>query len=237
MSESQLVLTLPKTKKPQGKKRISKYEIYTSSLLSRRLAIPMRNIGENLKDVMEIILRKDVEGKCVQEGFIKPKSCKILTYSSGELKATSVIFEVVFECMVCCPVEGMLVNCTAKNITKAGIKAEVDVDDNTSPVIIFIARDHHFESKTFSKIKENDKLKVRVIGQRYELNDNYISIIAELVDIEAESVSDKIKKQKLRSTTTTLSASTTGKTAKKKGVRQLKLKKKPQVTIEAQTSE
>tara|TARA_B000000557_G_scaffold231014_1_gene204104 strand:- start:5876 stop:6568 length:693 start_codon:yes stop_codon:yes gene_type:complete len=230
MSESQLVLTLPKTKKPKGKKRISKYEIYTSSLLSRRLAIPMKNVGENLKDVMETILRKDVEGKCVQEGFIKPNSCKILTYSSGELKATNVIFEVVFECQVCCPVEGMLINCVAKNITKAGIKAEVVVDDSLSPVVIFIARDHHFESKTFSKIKENDTLKVRVIGQRYELNDNYISIIAELVDVEAESLIDKQKKSKQRISSTTTSS--VGKTVKKKGVRKLKLKKKLQVVDE-----
>ena len=33
------------------------------------------------------------------------------------------------------------------------------------------------------KIKENDVLQVRIMGQRYELNDKQISIIAELISI------------------------------------------------------
>jgi hypothetical protein len=35
----------------------------------------------------------------------------------------------------------------------------------------------------FSQIKENDILQVRILGQRYELNDKFISIIAELISI------------------------------------------------------
>jgi hypothetical protein len=35
----------------------------------------------------------------------------------------------------------------------------------------------------FSQIKENDMLQVRVLGQRYELNDKFISVIAELIAI------------------------------------------------------
>ena len=72
-------------------------------------------------------------------------------------------------------------NCVAKNITKAGIRADIESPDGDSPVVIFIARDHHYNSDYFSSIKENDKIKIRVIGQRFELNDKYISIIAELI--------------------------------------------------------
>jgi hypothetical protein len=35
----------------------------------------------------------------------------------------------------------------------------------------------------FSQIKENDILQVRILGQRYELNDKFISVIAELISI------------------------------------------------------
>ena len=72
----------------------------------------------------------------------------------------------------------MVINCNAKNITKAGIRAEIK--GHFSPVIIFISRDHHLKHKTFSKIKENDDIIIRVIGKRNELNDEYISIIGEL---------------------------------------------------------
>jgi hypothetical protein len=87
---------------------------------------------------------------------------------------------VVFECDVCFPVEGMLISCLAKNITKAGIRAE-SAFDTPSPIVVFIARDHHYNDESFSKVKEGDKIDVRVIGQRFELNDKYISIIGELI--------------------------------------------------------
>ena len=89
-------------------------------------------------------------------------------------------FDVVFECQICLPVEGMLIECKSKIITKAGIKAEIEDED--SPVVIFIARDHHYMTPYFSTISEDQDIKVRVIGQRFELNDKAISIIAELIE-------------------------------------------------------
>jgi len=74
----------------------------------------------------------------------------------------------------------MLIDCIARNITKAGIRAELG--DDISPVVIFIARDHNYLSDYFNSISENDNIKVRVIGQRFELNDKYVSVIAEIVE-------------------------------------------------------
>jgi DNA-directed RNA polymerase subunit E'/Rpb7 len=105
----------------------------------------------------------------------------VITYSSGIVQATNIVFEVVFECQICCPVEGMVFKCVAKNITKAGIRAE-SAEETPSPVIVFITRDHHFTMQYFSTIKENDIFNVRVLGQRFELNDKFISIIAELLE-------------------------------------------------------
>ena len=77
------------------------------------------------------------------------------------------------------PVEGMKFSCNVKNITKAGIRAELgDVD---SPIVIFIARDHHDITEYFNSVSVNDTIHISVIGQRYELNDSFISIIAELL--------------------------------------------------------
>ena len=75
----------------------------------------------------------------------------------------------------------MIIECAVKSITKVGIRAELN--EKVSPFIIFIARDHHFDNELFSKINVNDIISVRVLGQRYELNNKFISVIAELVDI------------------------------------------------------
>jgi DNA-directed RNA polymerase subunit E'/Rpb7 len=150
-------------------------------MLTRKIVLPISTIGKTLKENIEENIKIVFEGKCVVEGYVRPHSSKIITYSSGVIQGgNKVAFEVVFECDVCFPVEGMIIPCIAKNITKAGIRAE-SANDIPSPIVVFLAKDHHFNSPHFAEVKEGDKINVRVIGQRFELNDKYISIIAELV--------------------------------------------------------
>ena len=170
-------------KQTQQKKRreIRIQTVYSRCLITRKIVLPITSIGKNLQEVIEENVKVYFEGKCVVEGYIKPNSSKIITYSSGIIvRGNSISFEVVFECDVCFPVEGMLIPCVAKNITKAGIRAE-SATDVPSPVVVFIAKDHHYNNTYFAEIQEGDKFNVRVIGQRFELNDKYISIIGELI--------------------------------------------------------
>lgn len=162
------------------KKSKKEIDIFMPSMITKRVSLPMNNIGSNIKPTLEKLIASQVEGKCIVEGYIKRGSVKVLTFSNGMLQSDYVIFEVVFECLVCSPVEGMLVDVISKNITKAGIRAEYD--SQPSPIEVFVARDHHYKSSYFGSITEGNKIRVRIIGQRYELNDKYISIIAELVE-------------------------------------------------------
>jgi DNA-directed RNA polymerase subunit E'/Rpb7 len=91
-------------------------------------------------------------------------------------------FQVVFECLICNPVEGQVVECTTKTITKAGIHAEVVTEKRTIPMKIFVARDHNYANRIFGSVKENELIQVRIIGKRFELNDPYIVAIASLID-------------------------------------------------------
>ena len=155
--------------------------IFNLSVITKQVSVSIINIGDNIKTTLEEKIKNDIEGVCIVEGFVKPNSSKIITYSSGKLRGSNVIFEVVLECLICCPVEGMHINCVVKNITEtAGIRAETL--DNPSPLVIYIARDHHYNMKYFSQVKENQQIVVKVFGQRYELNDKYISVIAELLE-------------------------------------------------------
>ena len=153
--------------------------LFSNALITKKIHVNIQNIGSNIKQTLEKMIAADIEGKCIVEGFVKNRSTKIMTYSSGLVQGSSVTFEVVYECSICSPVEGMVIRCIAKNITKAGIRAETN--DSPSPVVIFVARDHHYTTPYFSEVKENEEIVVKVIGQRYELNDKYISIIAELI--------------------------------------------------------
>tara|TARA_B100001063_G_C16768382_1_gene560030 strand:+ start:865 stop:1452 length:588 start_codon:yes stop_codon:yes gene_type:complete len=153
--------------------------IYSKNVLSRKVFLPFNVIGSNIIENIHELLKEKYEGKCCKEGYLKTDSIKILNHSSGIIRGNDVLFDVAFESQICRPVEGMKFKVIAKNITKAGIRAETK--EEKSPVVVFIARDHHHKNKDFSKIKEGDQINIRVIGIRYELNDEYISIIAELV--------------------------------------------------------
>jgi len=158
------------------------YGVYEHSMLTMKVLLSITQVGKNIKQNLERMISKRIEGKCIPEGYIRPGSVKVMSYSSGTVNNEKVEFQVVFECMVCHPVEGMLIECQTKTITKAGIHAEVSDDSGSIPITVFVARDHHFSDKYFSEVKENMKIKVRVAGVRFELNDPYVCVIAKLVE-------------------------------------------------------
>jgi DNA-directed RNA polymerase subunit E'/Rpb7 len=184
----------------KGKKKDTRISsIYSRGMITRNITLPISSIGKNIKETIEENISFNFEGKCLVEGYIKNNSSKVISYSSGLIKrGCNVSFEVVFECEICFPVEGMLIQCIAKNITKAGIKGESS-NEIPSPIIVFIAKDHHFNKDNqldyYSSIQEGDKFTSRVIGQRFELNDKYVSIIAELVKPKIERDFKKINKE------------------------------------------
>lgn len=158
------------------------YGVYMKSTLETKIMLDIKEVGKNIKTNLEAKLVKRIAGKCIHEGYIQPKSIKIVKYSSGLIVNNNIEFCVLFDCMCCLPVEGMEIECTCKTITKAGIHAQVIDADGNIPITVFVARDHHHLDNRLQAIKEDSNIKVSVIGVRYELNDPYICIIAKLSD-------------------------------------------------------
>lgn len=167
--------------KHHGERKI--YGVYMRSVLNMKVTLSITEIGKTLKQNLESKIVSKIGGKCISDGYIKPNSIKLISYSSGSIASDVIEFHVIFECMVCMPVEGMLMECTCKTVTKAGIHANVIDDEGNKPVTVFIARDHHYIDDRFQSIKENTRLTVKVIGIRFELNDLGICVIAKLTDV------------------------------------------------------
>lgn len=154
--------------------------VYSDAQITKNIVLPISAIGKNLYQTIEENIAAMLSGKCIVEGYVKPGSVKIITYSSGLIRGENIIFDVIVKCEVCFPVANMLLKCVAKNITKAGIRAE-SAEEQPSPFVLFVARDHHYSNDLFNSVEENEKFTARVIAQRFELNDKYVSIIAEIV--------------------------------------------------------
>lgn len=196
MSESEIVEggALNKVKQYGYKKDVR--TVYSPCQITKQIVLPICAVGKRLPQTLEEAIRNSVGGKCIVEGYVKSETVKILTYSSGTVRGENVVYDVVFNCQVCFPVAGMNLNCVVKNITKAGIRAESS-EENPSPFVLFIARDHFFANHYFNSVEEGAKIVARVIAQRFELNDRYVSIIAELVE-EREHLGDKPNSEKKR---------------------------------------
>jgi len=177
------------------KKEQKFYGVYNQSVLSKKVFLSMPEIGKNIKKILEEKLSIEYEGICIKEGFIKPGSISAITYSAGNVSGENIEFQVIFDCMICSPVEGMLVECKTKTITKAGIHAVYTDKDGISPLTIFVARDHHNTNAYFNSIKEDTDILVSIIGIRYELGDEYICAMAALKNsqINREEKKSKIK--------------------------------------------
>ena len=94
--------------KPKFKKKLQvENAIYDRSLITRSILLPMVVVGKNIQDTIEKYIIENFEGLCVVVRLVKRGSCKIVTYSSGIIRGTNIVFEVVFERQICCPVEGI----------------------------------------------------------------------------------------------------------------------------------
>lgn len=162
------------------------YDVYMKQMLSTKVFVRISDIGKNTKSNLEKLIVQKTEGKCIPEGYVRPRSVNVIKYSAGMINAGHakfVEFYVLYECFICNPVEGMTIDCKVTDLTMAGVHAVVDSDIPGKPLIeVFIARDHNFMNRKFADVKENDRLKVRIIGKRFELNDPCITVCALLVE-------------------------------------------------------
>ena len=154
--------------------------LFSECKTSIQLKIPFVSVGKHIHATLEKTVADIVSGKCITEGYVKPGTVKLITFSGGIVSGASVVFDIVYICRVCFPVAGMNVRCRALEITKGGIRAE-SADEAVSPFVMFVARDLEYASSAFSAVGVGDVFTARVIGQRFELNDTFVSIIGDVV--------------------------------------------------------
>jgi len=141
--------------------------------------IPVEKFYDNLKKFIETKINMQIGGRCNENGYIKPNSVVINTISVGLVKNYHIKYSVICSCLISTPVEGMVLKCIAQTITNGGIKAAVVDYPDDSPMVIFVARE--ISSSAINSISENDIFMAKVIGVHFELNDQYVSVLAKIL--------------------------------------------------------
>ncbi len=153
-------------------------EVFSSAIIEEEIVVPFVCLNKKLDDYFLEYSRKYIEGKCRKEGYIRPNSVTILNITSGLLKENDVTYKVTFKVDACFPDKGMLINAKIKNITKIGIRAVVSDVDN--PIILFVSGEHN-PHKNMESYIIGQRILLKVIDYRFELYDDFISVIAEIV--------------------------------------------------------
>lgn len=170
------------------KKESMNSKLFTPTILTKKVNLHFNKCLNNTKGKLQSYLNKTYTGKCQEEGFIRENSIEITSYSAGLCKAENVEYMVVFTCDVCNVFEDMILDCVVENTTKAGLKCkaanfgDTSEENQRSPVVVFCARDHHYNHSNFHNIGVDQTISVNVIGSRYELHDEYISVIGIVIE-------------------------------------------------------
>lgn len=169
---------------------ITEYDIYHEGLLTRKITLSIDECAPSF--IQNHILRKikdEIEGKCINEGWIKPKSIRDVIYSSGNCHYGGIDYVVQFKCDICLPIRNATYSAKFISINTAGIYAEYIDPEGNRPLCFFVNRDYkmNFENETFLQYEnpefaeKNSFLQIKVLFFNYELNDKYIATIAQIL--------------------------------------------------------
>ena len=153
---------------------------FSTAVLEKNIILPMTSVGKNIIEILMNAISLQIEGKCISEGYVKPGSSKLISYSAGLIeRGNKISFHVVFSCGVCYPIINSQIQCKIVSITNSGIRAE-SVDTVPTCMVIYISRDLNSKDLNDTEFVEGKIISVKVIGKRFELNDAFVSVIAKI---------------------------------------------------------
>jgi DNA-directed RNA polymerase subunit E'/Rpb7 len=175
--------TLSQFNYPTSKDDINIKIPYTNSIIKHVCVIPISALLHNsVKKLVKEILIEEYEGKCKEQGYIKPDSIELITVSYGSISGSDITVESTFSCQVFNTHEGDLIYVVSESITKAaGIKAVI-YGEKPTPAIVLIPKDFHIENDLFNSAEINKKYLIKVINQQFILNDKMMVVIGILIE-------------------------------------------------------
>ena len=168
-----------------SKKHMKSDNIYETRHLTTQITLHPSAL--NYSDVNEIILtklKKKVEGKCIGDGFIKEESVKIISRSLGMMLnhdfSGSVAYEIIYSADVCNPKEGQIIEVIVDTLDETNTVCYY-IDEDTSPIEIYLFKQHYLENQEYANLKRGDKILVKILETQIEFGQDKILATAEFI--------------------------------------------------------
>jgi DNA-directed RNA polymerase subunit E'/Rpb7 len=127
---------------------------------------------------IEKIVKNNVEGRCIREGYVVPGTTFVLERSMGNLNNNqfngNIIYDVKIGVKICNIPVNSVVKAPIIKMNKLGLLAEL------GPLMIIVPKEIHSNKDAFKDIKIGDEIELLIIGKTFELNSKKISVYARL---------------------------------------------------------
>ena len=160
-------------------------DVYSTVYLDERVSLSPAEINkltaaDDINAALVAKLKTKYEGRCTTNGYIRPGSVGIMGRSFGRAANGDFTGHWLYDCKMAAsvlyPVAGSEFEVTVIEVNKMGAYAHFD-----EAIRILLPRDTHVGNKEFDKIREGDKVFVRLDRSRFQMNDTYIMAVGTLL--------------------------------------------------------
>lgn len=160
--------------------------IYVKKILNKNVTVSPDKLGEDIDKVIKETLDNEINGICINEGYVKPNTTKILMRSEGNMRINNfksvIYYNVKYEVMICSPTENQIIDCLVSEVSKSHITCYIENID-ASPLNIFLSKQHHLGDEEYAKIKTGDTIKIKILAKKFEYLDKQILVIGNFLKI------------------------------------------------------
>ena len=153
-------------------------DIYFHTQINRRVSLNPRFLDVDFVKYIEKIVKNNVEGRCIREGYVVPGTTIVLERSMGNLNNNqfngNIIYDVKIGVKICNIPVNSVVKAPIIKMNKLGLLAEL------GPLMIIVPKEIHNNKDAFKDIKIGDEIELLIIGKTFELNSKKISVYARL---------------------------------------------------------
>jgi DNA-directed RNA polymerase subunit E'/Rpb7 len=153
-------------------------DIYFQTLGHFRVFLNSSDITRNLNTSLEEMLKRELEGKCIADGYVQKDSIRLLKRTIGQISGNhftgKVCYDLMYSANICNPAVGTIIKSRISNINKLGFLAE------SGPLIILVAKQFYENKEGFKDIEVGMDVMVEVIAKRFQLNDTKLEIIGKV---------------------------------------------------------
>ncbi len=171
---------------------LSANDIYFHTQIKRRISLNPRYLDENFDQFIKKIVKNNLEGKCIKEGYVVKDSVEIIKRSMGNLNNNqfngNILFDLIIGAKLCNIPVNSVIKVKVKKMNSMCILAEM------GPLVIIVNKDIHQSKEPFKNIKVGNEIELLVIGKTYDLNKNHIDVFGKLNSEAKKKISIPVRK-------------------------------------------